>query len=155
MTITIEGQVSAPEGVELEVIETWAGVEKNRYRVGRGALIMLTVYGSQTLILREVKSGDLLEQKPGAHRHGELTNAQMLTIVEAALKEEGLQDGDFKAHPNDDDVVASLDRVLVVLKQFLSLDGQPEQAQLYVELQQVERAYSDMLAEYLAAGGAA
>lgn len=78
MTISVIGKVGAPTDLELEAISTERGVETQRTRHKDGDSVSLTVYGSKTIILREVPAGAGVEAKPGEQRHGELdvTNPQ-------------------------------------------------------------------------------
>ncbi len=135
MTITVSGKVSAPEGIELEVIQAQAGIEQNRFRAQSGKDVVLTVYGSQTLILREVAAGAELAPKPGEQRHGELSQ----TAPAPAKLEEGDMDP-VVVELLEAEAVAT-DRVLDLAHQLIDADGDELQQTVYQELRQAVQAH--------------
>ena len=128
MTLTVNGKVSAPDGMELEVIETSTGVEQRRFRVGNGADVSLTVYEPKTLILREVHvaSAGALEQKPGEQRHGELEApdpAKPALVEPAPQLDTALQPGEVVTPAEQllDYMLNAQDHVFALLAQMISL----------------------------------
>ncbi len=146
MTLTVNGKVSAPDGMELEVIETHIGVEQHRFRIGNGADVSLTVYEPKTLILREVHTASAgeLEQKPGEQRHGVLD----VPDTDKPALEEG--DVDSQLEVLDQEEFDTAERVHALLAQFLDTEGQPIQEQLYHELHLAQRAHADARARLVA-----
>lgn len=138
MTIRLDGRVDVPvgAGVELEVIEAFAGVEQHRFRAGSGVELSIPLEGSRTVILRAVSTGDDLAPAPGEQRHGDLAAPGQVSQLEG---------GDFDASLTDAEVemLNAQDRVLAILHQFLETEGQDIQQALYSELNQAHRVYVD------------
>lgn len=135
MTITVKGKVSAPEGLALEVIEAYAGVEQVRARIMSGTDIEMTVYGSKTLILREVSVTAGQEQRPGEQRHG--------TLDAPNVNKPALEEGDLDT-VGDELVEAVADGaadVIEAVRRMLELHGQPEQEHAYDDLVRAHGQY--------------
>ena len=154
MTMTVNLKVDAPAGVELEIIEAWAGVEQRRFRQKDTDIdAAVTVYGSKTLILREVAAEAPHEVKTGEQRHGDLTAAQAVAAVDAALTAAGAVPAGFEDGDTDPESLEYIEqmydaqeRVLVLVGQFLQTEGTAIQMQLYEEMAQAYKAYSDAVA---------
>jgi len=151
MTMTVNMKVEAPAGVALEIIEAWAGVEQRRFRQGPADIdAAVTVYGSKTLILREVAADLAPELKPGERRHGDLTAAAAVdaALTAAGAVPKGFEDGDTDpaAVELQQTMFDAQERVLTVLGQFLATEGQSIQIELYDEMAQAYQAYADAMA---------
>lgn len=136
MTINVKGKVSAPEGLALEVIEAYAGVEQVRARIMSGTEIEMTVYGSKTLILREVSATAEQEQRPGEQRHG--------TLDAPNVNKPALEEGDLDTVSDGlmEGVMDAAKRVLDVARDLVDADGdQDTQATVYDDLRQAVRDY--------------
>ena len=149
MTINLNGKVSAPDGLELEVIEAHAGVEQHRFRAASGTDVSLTVFGSKTLILREVATANGLDPEPGAQRHGSLDSpADPVKAAEAGLEDDGLSlEGDDLLQA----MMGAHERVLTLVDRLVLLEGQSEAQAVYLELRDANVASKEaerLLAEY-------
>lgn len=135
MTINVTGKVSAPEGLALEVIEAYAGVEQVRARIMSGTEIEMTVYGSKTLILREVAAVDAIGQKPGEQRHG--------TLDAPNVNKPALEEGDLDTVSDElmEAVADSASDVIEAVRRMLALHGQPEQEHAYDDLVRAHGQY--------------
>lgn len=133
MTISVIGKVGAPTGLELEEISTERGVETQRTRHKDGDSVSLTVFGSKTIILREVPAGSELEPQPGEQRHGELDQAKL---------EEGDLDPALAGLLEAEE--AASDRVLDLAYQLVDamIDGDGDKLQaVYQDLRQAVQAH--------------
>lgn len=137
MTVNVRGKVSAPEGLALEVIEAYAGVEQVRARIMSGTEIEMTVYGSKTLILREVAAVDAIEQKPGEQRHG--------TLDAPNVNKPALEAGDLDTVGDVmmEEITDSAADVLEVVERLIEMHAQPEQEGIYNELLEKYSRYRD------------
>ena len=146
MTLTVDGQVRAPAGVEMEVVEVWDGVERSRYRMSDGMAFNCAVFGSKTLILRERTLDSVYDGHP-------ITAAQAVAAVDAALTAAGAVPAGFEDGDVEPDVLAlgqqvfdAQERALHVLGQFLFSEGQLVQIELYDDLVQAYEAYAGAVA---------
>ncbi len=137
MTITVNGKVSTPVGLELEAISTERGVETGRSRHQDGNSVSLTVFGSKTIILREVPAGSDVEVEQGAQRHGDLN---------PPVPGKALEEGDLAPAAQEliDEFIGTRDRIVQLVGQLISLEGQPEAQEVYAELVQVNALLNDL-----------
>ncbi len=138
MTISVIGRVSAPADLEMEAISTERGVETGRTRHKDGDSVSLTVYGSKTLILREVPVGSELDLKPGEQRHGELDATNPKPAPGQALEESGLDPIMVESMEAEE---AAAERVLDLAHQLVDADGDDSQQAVYAELRQAVQAH--------------
>ena len=148
MTLTINGVVGAPAGVELEVTEVVDGIEQYRYRVGNNCTFRFAVLASVTMMMREV----VIDAVSGGG-HGKLMAAQAMADVDAALTAAGAVPAGFEDGDVEPEVLAlgqqifdAQERALHVLGQFLACEGELVQIDIYDELVQAYEAYADAVA---------
>ena len=136
MTISVNGKVGAPEGLELEAISTERGVETSRSRHANGTDVSLTVYGSKTIILREVAAVEAIEHKPGEQRHG--------TLDAPNVNKPALEEGDLDTVGDElmEEVMDAVERVFDVARALVAADSDKDaQATVYDDLRQAVQGY--------------